>query len=105
MPFVLPLCLIVLGVLMLVNETLITRIFLCLGILTALAGLVEVVIYASRRKYEVQMRFLIRGIVLLVIRAILIIIPAAVNKLIPALIGIFILTAGISGISNTISFR
>lgn len=105
MPFVLPLCLIVLGVLMLVNETLITRIFLCLGILTALAGLVEVVIYASRRKYEVQMRFLIRGIVLLVIGAILIIIPAAVNKLIPALIGIFILTAGISGISNTISFR
>ena len=105
LPFVLPLCLIALGILMLANETLVSRVFIAFGILVALIGLIDVVIYASRRKYEVQPRFLITGLILLALGAVLIIIPATVNTLIPVLVGICVLAFGISGISNTFSFR
>lgn len=104
-PFILPLCLIVLGILLLVNEALVTNVFITLGILAALVGLVEIVIYASRRKYELQPRYLISGIIWMVIGAVLIIIPVTVNMLIPVLIGICVLVGGISGITNTMSFR
>ncbi len=105
LPFVLPLCLIALGILLLVNETLITNVFLGLGALAALIGLIEIVIYASRRKYEVQPRYLVYGILLLVIGIALIIIPLTVNTLIPVLIGVCVLVSGLSGIANTLSFR
>ncbi len=105
LPFVLPLCLIALGILMLADEALITKVFIAFGSLVALIGLIDVVIYGSRRKYEEQPRYLVTGILLLVIGAILIIIPATVNTLIPVLVGICVLASGISGFSNTMSFR
>lgn len=103
--FILPLCLIGLGILLITNEKLFNHIFLVFGILLALIGLVNVVIYASRRKYEVQMQFLISGIVLLAIGVLLIIIPLAVNTLIPVFIGLCVLASGASGIANTVHFR
>lgn len=87
------------------NENLFDHIFLAFGALIALIGLVEIVIYASRRKYEVQMQFLVTGCILLVVGALLIIVPLTVNTLIPMLIGICILGCGISGIANTLAFR
>lgn len=105
LPFVLPLCLIALGILLLTNEALFNRIFLAFGILIALAGLIEIVIYASRRKYEVQTQFLVTGSILLIVGAVLIIVPLAVNTLIPVMIGICVLGFGISGITNTMAFR
>ncbi len=105
LPFILPLCLIGLGILLLSNEAMFNRIFLGFGILIALIGLIDVVIYASRRKYEVQTQFLITGCILLAVGAILITIPLTVNTLIPMLIGICVLGSGISGIVNTLSFR
>lgn len=105
LPFILPLCLIALGILLLVNDTLVTNVFIALGILIALIGLIEVVIYVSRRKYEVQPRYLVSGTILLIIGVALIIIPVTVNTLIPVLIGICVLASGISGIMNTMSFR
>ena len=88
LPFVLPLCLIVIGILLMVNETLIDKLFLGLGILGALIGLVEVVIYASRRKYEVQPQYLVNGIIWLVVGAALILIPFTINRFIPVLISL-----------------
>lgn len=105
LPFILPLCLIGMGILLLVNEGLFNKIFLSFGILIALIGLIEVVIYASRRKFEVQTQYLVTGIILMVIGAILIIVPFTVNTLIPVLIGICILASGISGAVNTMTFR
>ncbi len=105
LPFVLPLCLIGMGILLLTNEKMFNNIFLAFGILVALIGLVEIVIYASRRKYEVQMQYLVTGTILLIVGAILIIIPITVNTLIPILIGICVLGTGISGAANTMSFR
>ncbi|WP_295217023.1 DUF308 domain-containing protein [Ruminococcus sp.] len=105
LPFILPLCLIGMGILLLVNEGLFNKIFLSFGILIALIGLIEVVIYASRRKFEVQTQYLVTGIILMVIGAILIIVPFTVNTLIPILIGICILASGISGAVNTMTFR
>lgn len=105
LPFILPICLIALGILLLVNETLFNKIFFLLGIFITLIGLIEVVIYASRRKYEVQAHFLVTGCALLLIGGIFIIIPFTVNTVIPVLIGICILGIGISGIMNTHSFR
>lgn len=105
LPFVLPLCLIGMGILLLVNENLFNKIFLSFGILIALIGLIEVVIYASRRKFEVQTQYLVTGVVLMIIGAILIIVPFTVNTLIPVLIGICILASGISGAVNTMTFR
>ncbi|MGN1404270.1 MAG: DUF308 domain-containing protein [Ruminococcus sp.] len=105
LPFVLPLCLIGMGILLLVNENLFNKIFLSFGILIALIGLIEVVIYASRRKFEVQTQYLVTGVILMVIGAILIIVPFTVNTLIPVLIGICILASGISGAVNTMTFR
>lgn len=105
LPFVLPICLIALGILMLANEDLVNSVFSAFGILLALIGLVEVVIYASRRKYEVQPQFLITGIVLLVVGIGLIIVPFTVNKLIPVIIGICVLASGVSGAVNTFTFR
>ena len=52
LPFVLPLCLIILGIVLLANAKVVNGIFLALGILIALVGLVEVVIYASRKKFH-----------------------------------------------------
>lgn len=105
LPFILPLCLIGMGILLLVNEGLFNKIFLSFGILIALIGLIKVVIYASRRKFEVQTQYLVTGIILMVIGAILIIVPFTVNTLIPVLIGICILASGISGAVNTMTFR
>lgn len=104
-PFFLPLCLIALGILLLVNESLVTNVFIVFGVVCALVGMIEIVIYASRRQYEVQTYHLINGIVWLIGGALLIIIPLAVNTLIPLLIGICVLASGISGIANTFSFR
>lgn len=105
LPFVLPLFLIGMGILLLVNEKLFNHIFLAFGILIALIGLIEVVIYASRRKFEIQTQYLVTGIIFMVIGAILIIVPFTVNTLIPVLIGICILASGISGAVNTMTFR
>lgn len=105
LPFVLPLCLIILGILMLVNETFIDKLFLGIGILLALIGLVEIVVYASRHKYEVQTQFLITGIILMVVGTLLMIIPFTINTLIPVLIGICVLASGFSGAVNTMTFR
>lgn len=105
LPFILPLCLIGMGILLLTNEKMFNNIFLAFGILVTLIGLVEIVVYASRRKYEVQTQYLITGTILLVVGAILIIIPITVNTLIPILIGICVLGTGISGAVNTMSFR
>ena len=88
LPFVLPLCLIAIGILLMVNETLIDKLFLGLGILGALIGLVEVVIYASRRKYEVQPQYLVNGIIWLVVGTALILIPFTINRFIPVLISL-----------------
>lgn len=104
-PFILPLCLILMGILLLVNEELFNNIFLAFGVLIALIGLVEVVVYASRRKFEVQTQYLVTGIILIVVGAVLIIVPFTVNKLIPVLIGVCILASGISGAANTLTFR
>ena len=104
-PFFLPLCLIALGILLLVNESLVTNVFIAFGVICAIVGMIEVVIYASRRQYEVQTYHLINGIVWLIGGALLIIIPLAVNTMIPVLIGICVLASGISGIANTFSFR
>ena len=105
LPFVLPLCLIAIGILLMVNETLIDKLFLGLGILGALIGLVEVVIYASRRKYEVQPQYLVNGIILLVVGAALILIPFTINRFIPVLISLCVIASGISGVTNTFTFR
>lgn len=105
LPYVLPLCLIALGIVLLINEALLNQIFLAFGILVALIGLIEIVVYASRRKYEVQQKFLVTGIILLILGAILMIVPFTINTLIPVLIGVCILGSGISGIANTLSFR
>ena len=105
LPFVLPLCLIVIGILLMVNETLIDKLFLGLGILGALIGLVEVVIYASRRKYEVQPQYLVNGIIWLVVGAALILIPFTINRFIPMLISLCVIASGISGVTNTFTFR
>ena len=56
LPFVLPLCLIILGIVLLANAKVVNGIFLALGILIALVGLVEVVIYASRKKFHPESR-------------------------------------------------
>ena len=56
LPFVLPLCLIILGIVLLANAKVVNGIFLALGILIALVGLVEVVIYASRKKFQPEER-------------------------------------------------
>ena len=101
LPFVLPLCLIAIGILLMVNETLIDKLFLGLGILGALIGLVEVVIYASRRKYEVQPQYLVNGIIWLVVGAALILIPFTINRFIPVLISLCVIASGI----NTLTFR
>lgn len=105
LPFILPLCLVILGIILLVNEDFFRKIFLEMGALIALIGLIEVVIYASRRKYEIQTQYLITGIILLIVGAIFLLIPFTINTLIPVLIGICILVIGLSGISNTFSFR
>ena len=105
LPFVLPLCLIAIGILLMVNETLIDKLFLGLGILGALIGLVEVVIYASRRKYEVQPQYLVNGIIWLVVGAALILIPFTINRFIPVLISLCVIASGISGVMNTLTFR
>ena len=73
LPFVLPLCLIILGIVLLANAKVVNGIFLALGILIALVGLVEVVIYASRKKFHPESRYLVTGIILMVIGALLII--------------------------------
>lgn len=105
MPFVFPLCLIAMGILLLVNPDWFNRAFVTIGILVAALGLIHIIIYASRRKYEVQSRFLATGIVLMAVGTILIIIPFTVTILIPLLIGLTVLVAGISGIFNTLEFR
>lgn len=105
LPFVLPLCLIAVGVLMIVNESFVTRLLLVCGIVVALVGLIEVVIYCARRKYEMQPQFLVSGVILLILGALLIIVPAAVNTWIPVLVALCVLVAGVSGVSNTLAFR
>lgn len=105
LPFVLPLCLIILGIVLLANAKVVNGIFLALGILIALVGLVEVVIYASRKKFHPESRYLVTGIILMVIGALLIILPFTINNLIPIILGLSVLGSGISGITNTLAFR
>ena len=106
-PFVLPLCLIALGILLQVNEKLVNGIFTTLGILIAVIGLIEVVVYASRRQCQPPQpaKTLTTGIILLILGALLIILPFTINKLIPIILGICVLCNGISGIVNTMEFR
>lgn len=105
LPFIVPICLIILGILMLADESLVNQVIMVVGILIAVLGFIEVVIFFSRSKYEVQPRFLINGIIYLVIGAVLIIAPLLVNTIIPVLMGICVLALGISGASNTLSLR
>ncbi len=105
LPFVLPLCLIVLGIVLLSKPTVVNGIFLTLGILVAVIGLIETVIYASRRKFQPEARYLVTGIILLIVGALLIILPFTINNLIPIILGICVLGSGISGVVNTLSFR
>lgn len=105
LPFVLPLCLIVLGIVLLSKPSVVNGIFLTLGILVAVIGLIETVIYASRRKFQPEARYLVTGIILLIVGALLIILPFTINNLIPIILGICVLGSGISGVVNTLSFR
>ena len=80
-PFVLPLCLIALGILLQVNEKLVNGIFTTLGILIAVIGLIEVVVYASRRQCQPPQpaKTLTTGIILLILGALLIILPFTIK--------------------------
>ena len=104
LPFVLPLCLIILGIVLLANAKVVNGIFLALGILIALVGLVEVVVSASRKKFHPESRYLVTGIILMVIGALLIILPFTINNLIPIILGLSVLGSGISGITNAPGF-
>ena len=46
-PFVLPLCMIAMGILLMVNEDFFNKVFMILGSILAFVGLIKIILYAS----------------------------------------------------------
>lgn len=103
-PFVLPLCMIAMGILLMVNENFFNRIFMILGSILAFVGLIKIILYAAQN-YHGLAKAAFSGIAFLMVGVLLIVLPFAVNTLIPVLIGLAILSSGISGVANTMAFR
>lgn len=104
-PFVLPLCMIAMGILLMVNEDFFNKVFMILGSILAFVGLIKIILYAAQKTTTASQKPLFSGIAFLMVGVLLIVLPFAVNTLIPVLIGLAILSSGISGVANTMAFR
>ena len=83
LPFIGPVLLIAIGILLLVNSDLLNKICIVCGSILALLGFTEIVIYSATVKYEKRPRILGTGIILLVLAAIFILIPITFDLLKP----------------------
>ena len=102
LPFIGPVLLIAIGILLLVNSDLLNKICIVCGSILALLGFTEIVIYSATVKYEKRPRILGTGVILLVLAAIFILIPITFDLLIPFFIGAFVLLSGIGGFVETV---
>lgn len=105
LPFILPICMILTGAICIYRWDLVNSLFMGLGIASAVIGVVEIIIYAARRKYEAMPRLLVTGILLLIIGIFLMLVPTVLNGIIPIVISLCIIITGISGVINTISYH
>ena len=48
-PFVLPLCMIAMGILLMVNENFFNKVFMILGSILAFVGLIKIILYAAQK--------------------------------------------------------
>ena len=95
--FIMPLLLIGLGVLLIRRRDALNQVFMAIGIVIALIGLIYTVVYYATKQYEKKPPYLASGIGLLVIGGIIIIIPFLADTFIPFCIALFILNSAISG--------
>ena len=73
--FIMPLLLIGLGVLLIRRRDALNQVFMAIGIVIALIGLIYTVVYYATKQYEKKPPYLASGIGLLIIGGIIIIIP------------------------------
>ena len=73
--FIMPLLLIGLGVLLIRRRDALNQVFMAIGIVIALIGLIYTVVYYATKQYEKKPPYLASGMGLLIIGGIIIIIP------------------------------
>ena len=103
--FIMPLLLIGLGVLLIRRRDALNQVFMAIGIVIALIGLIYTVVYYATKQYEKKPPYLASGIGLLVIGGIIIIIPFLADTFIPFCIGLFILISGITGLMDAFQLK
>ena len=100
--FIMPLLLIGLGILLIRRRDALNQVFMVIGIVIALIGLIYTVVYYATKK---KPPYLASGIGLLVIGGIIIIIPFLADTFIPFCIGLFILISGITGLMDAFQLK
>ena len=98
--FIMPILLIGLGILLIRRRDALNQVFMVIGIVIALIGLIYTVVYYATKQYEKKPPYLASGIGLLVIGGIIIIIPFLADTFIP-----FILISGITGLMDAFQLK
>ena len=61
-PFVLPLCMIAMGILLMVNENFFNKVFMILGSILAFVGLIKIILYAAQKTAATSQKPLFCGL-------------------------------------------